>query len=97
MKLAFLNRFFLKNLHIKFHENPSTRSRVAPCGRTDGEPDLSMRFAILLTRIKTNDRFQVDTLVLMIPVVFLQVPMYHGVILQKTGKFQKIKSVIKNG
>jgi hypothetical protein len=35
MKLEFLGRFFKKCSNIKFHENPSSRSRVFPCGHTD--------------------------------------------------------------
>ena len=31
----FPNRFKKKYSNIKFHENPSSGSRVVPCGRTD--------------------------------------------------------------
>ena len=30
-----LSTIFEKNTHMKFHENPSSGSRVIPCGRTD--------------------------------------------------------------
>jgi len=36
MKLEFSRQFFEKYSNIKFHENPSSGSRVVPCGRTDG-------------------------------------------------------------
>jgi len=36
MKFEFSRKIFEKFLHIKFHENPSSGSRVVPCGRTDG-------------------------------------------------------------
>jgi hypothetical protein len=35
MKLEFSGQFFEKYSNIKFHENPSSGSRVVPCGRTD--------------------------------------------------------------
>jgi hypothetical protein len=37
MNLHFLNRLSKKkkSSNIKFHQNPSSRSRVIPCGRTD--------------------------------------------------------------
>ena len=35
MKLEFCRRNFEKSPNIKFHENPSSGSRVVPCGRTD--------------------------------------------------------------
>jgi len=37
--LSDFNEIFEKYSNIKFHENPSSRSRVAPCGRTDGRAD----------------------------------------------------------
>jgi len=53
MKLEFcLTDFSKKYLNIKFHENPSSRSRVVPWrekdGRTDGQTD---------TQYETNIRF----------------------------------------
>jgi len=35
MKLEFSRQIFEKSTNIKFHENPSSGSRVVPCGRTD--------------------------------------------------------------
>jgi len=35
MKLESSRQIFEKYLNIKFHENPSSGSQVAPCGRTD--------------------------------------------------------------
>jgi hypothetical protein len=34
-----LDRFSIKN--IKFYQNPSSGSRVVPCGQTDGENDMT--------------------------------------------------------
>ena len=39
MKLEFSQQFFKQYSNIKFHENPSSESRVFPCGRTDGRTD----------------------------------------------------------
>ena len=36
-----LQIFFLKSSNIKFYENPSSESRVVPCGRTDGRTDMT--------------------------------------------------------
>jgi hypothetical protein len=35
MRLEFSRQIFEKLSNIKFHENPSSVSRVAPCGQTD--------------------------------------------------------------
>ena len=35
MKLEFYQQFFKKYSNTKFHENPSSGSRVVPWGRTD--------------------------------------------------------------
>jgi len=35
MKLEFSGKIFGESSNIKFHENPSSASRVVPCGRTD--------------------------------------------------------------
>jgi hypothetical protein len=37
MKLEFSVQNLEKYSNIKFHENPSSRSRVIPCGPTDGQ------------------------------------------------------------
>jgi len=39
MKLEFPGHIFEKYSNIKFHKNPSSGSRVIPCGRTDGQTD----------------------------------------------------------
>jgi len=49
MKLKF-SRQFSKHSNIKFHENLSSGSRVAPCGQTG--PSQQSLFAILRTRLK---------------------------------------------
>jgi hypothetical protein len=33
--------FRKKPLNIKFHQNPSSGSRVVPCGRTDGQTEIT--------------------------------------------------------
>jgi hypothetical protein len=39
IKLNFSRQIFEKSSNITLHENPSTRSRVVPYGRTDGRKD----------------------------------------------------------
>ena len=39
MTLEFSRQIFEKYSNIKFHENPSSGSRVVPCGWTDGRTD----------------------------------------------------------
>jgi len=51
MKLEFSRQVFEKYTNIKYHENPSSGSRVVPCGRTD-VTKLTVAFAILRTRLK---------------------------------------------
>ena len=41
MKPEFYGQIFEKYKNIKFHENPSCGSRVVPCGRTDGQTDMT--------------------------------------------------------
>jgi hypothetical protein len=41
MKLEFSRQIFEKYSNITFHENPSSGSRVAPCGQTDGRTDMT--------------------------------------------------------
>ena len=40
INLEFPQHIFEKNSNIKFHQNPSSRSQVVPCGRTDRQTDL---------------------------------------------------------
>ena len=37
MKLEYSQQIFEKYSNIKFHENPSSGSRVVQCGQTDGQ------------------------------------------------------------
>ena len=39
MKPEFSQYILEKILNIKFHENPSSRSRIVPCGRAGGRTD----------------------------------------------------------
>ena len=41
MKLVFSQQTFEKFSNMKFHENPSSESRVVSCGRTDEETDMA--------------------------------------------------------
>ena len=41
MTLEYSRRIFEKSSNIKFHENPSSGSRVVLCGWTDGRPDMT--------------------------------------------------------
>jgi len=41
MKLEFSGQIFKKSSNIKFHENPSSGSRVVLCGQTDGQTDVT--------------------------------------------------------
>jgi hypothetical protein len=41
MKLEVSPKIFGKYWNIEFHENPSSGIRVVPCGRTDGQTDMT--------------------------------------------------------
>jgi len=41
MELEFSRHIFEKYSNIKFHENPSSGSRVVPCAETDGQTDMT--------------------------------------------------------
>jgi len=41
MKLEFSRQIFEKSSGIIFHENLSSGNRVAPCGRTDRQTDMT--------------------------------------------------------
>ena len=45
LNLNFLNRFFEKYCNIKFHENPSSGSRVVPFGENDRHNEANSRFS----------------------------------------------------
>jgi hypothetical protein len=49
-KPRFSQQIFKCSLNIKFHQNPSSGSRVVPCGRTDGHDDANSRFSQLYKR-----------------------------------------------
>jgi len=41
MKLEYSRQIFEKHSNIKFHENPYKGSRIAPCGCTDEQTDMT--------------------------------------------------------
>jgi len=41
MEIQFSRQIFKKYSNIKFHENPSSGSRVVACGRADGPTDMT--------------------------------------------------------
>ena len=45
MKRDFARQFFEKYSNIQFNENPSSGSRVVPCGRTDRHDEANSRFS----------------------------------------------------
>jgi hypothetical protein len=45
MELEFSGQRFEKYSNTKFHENPSSGSRVAPCGQTDRHEAANSRFS----------------------------------------------------
>jgi len=45
MKLEFTRQISEKYSNTKFHENPSSGSRVVPCGRTDRHDEANSRFS----------------------------------------------------
>ena len=49
MKLEFYEQIFEKSSNIKFHENPSGGSGDVPCGRTDGQTDLTDMTKLIIT------------------------------------------------
>jgi hypothetical protein len=51
MKLESSWQIFEKYPHIKFHENPSSGSRLVPCWRTDGQTDRQMDMAKIIVAI----------------------------------------------
>ena len=42
MKFKFSGQIFFKKIHIRFHENTSSGSRVVPCGQKEGQTDRHM-------------------------------------------------------
>jgi len=45
MKIQFSRQIFQKCKNIKFHENPSSGSRVVACGRTDRHDEVNSNFS----------------------------------------------------
>jgi len=43
-ELEISGQIFEKYSNIKFHENPSSETRVVPCGRTDGSDEANSCF-----------------------------------------------------
>jgi hypothetical protein len=57
MKLEFYRQIFEIYSNIKFYENPSSGSRVVPCGRTDRQRDMTemiVAFRIFAYALKTG-------------------------------------------
>jgi len=50
MNLEFSQQIFEEYLNIKFNENPSSGSRVVPCGRTDRRDEVYSRFSKVCER-----------------------------------------------
>jgi hypothetical protein len=55
MKLASSARILEKFSNIKFHENPSSGSRVVPCGQTDRHDEANSRFSQFCESVKKCD------------------------------------------
>jgi len=47
-KLQFCQQILEECLNIKFRENPSSGSRIVPCGRTVGQTDTMKQIAVFL-------------------------------------------------
>jgi hypothetical protein len=52
MKLVYSQKHFEKFSFIKLNENPSSKSRVVPCGQTDGQADMKKLIVALLNFAK---------------------------------------------
>jgi hypothetical protein len=53
--LEFSGHIFEKSSNVKFHENPSSRSRVVPRGRTDRQVEANGRFSQLCELAPKNE------------------------------------------
>jgi len=51
MKLEFYRHIVEKSSNIKFHENPSSGSRVVPCRRTDRHDEANIRSSQFCERV----------------------------------------------
>jgi len=56
MKIEFLRQILEKYSNIKFHKNPSSGSRVVPCGRTDGQTDTTNLIVAFRSFAKANKK-----------------------------------------
>jgi hypothetical protein len=54
MKLEFWRQIFRKILNINFHENPSSGSRVVPCGQTEDMTEVIVAFRNFANAPKTG-------------------------------------------
>jgi hypothetical protein len=54
MKLEFSRQILQKYSKIKFHENPSSRRRLFPCGQTDGYEEANSRFSQFCQRAENK-------------------------------------------
>jgi hypothetical protein len=55
---------FSENSHIIFYQYPSSRSRVVPCGRTDGQTDITKLTVAFLNFVKeSKNRIRQDILI----------------------------------
>jgi hypothetical protein len=68
MKVEFSGQIFGKYSDIKFNENPSSGSRVVPCGRRDGRTDrqtdreLALKFCVHKYAFITREVHKVSSL-----------------------------------
>ena len=61
MKVEFSLQIFLRHSKIKFHENPTTRSRVVPGVRTDRHDKSGRRFLLFAIALETEQCAQFGT------------------------------------
>jgi hypothetical protein len=54
VKLEFSGHILENYSNIKFYENPSSGSRVVPCGRTDRHDEANRRFSPFCERAKNT-------------------------------------------
>jgi hypothetical protein len=52
MKIELSEQIFEKYSNVKFYENPSSGSRVVPCGRTDSHDECNSRYLKFYERAK---------------------------------------------